>query len=58
MSTLGRMPELEVSLKTLIINKLLQTIEHDDARVRTEALRAIVCDIFFLIKIIQCKTKF
>ncbi|CAF3187051.1 unnamed protein product [Rotaria socialis] len=45
LSTLGRVSDLEASLKTSIINKLLQAIEHDDARVRAEALRAMV-DLF------------
>ncbi|CAM4807411.1 unnamed protein product [Rotaria magnacalcarata] len=45
LSTLGRIPDLEASLKTSIINKLLQAIEHDDARIRAEALRAMV-DLF------------
>ncbi|CAF3477085.1 unnamed protein product [Rotaria sp. Silwood1] len=42
LSTLGRITDLESSLQLSIINKLLQAIEHDDARVRAEALRAIV----------------
>ncbi|CAF2644910.1 unnamed protein product [Rotaria sp. Silwood2] len=45
LSTFGRTTDLESSLKLLIINKLLQAIEHDDARVRAEALRTIV-DLF------------
>ncbi len=45
LGTLGRISDLESSIKLLIINKLLQAIDHDDARVRAEALRTIV-DLF------------
>ena len=42
LGTLGRISDLESSLQTLTVNKLLQAIDHDDARVRAEALRTIV----------------
>ena len=42
LGTLGRLTDLPSSYKSLIINKLLQAINHDDARVRAEALRTIV----------------
>ena len=42
LGTLGRLPGLQSSFKSQIVNKLLQAINHDDARVRAEALRTIV----------------
>ena len=42
LGTLGRLVDLDSSLKTSIVNKLLQVIDHDDARIRAEALRTIV----------------
>lgn len=42
LDTLGRHPDLDGALQSSIINKLLQVIDHDDARVRAEALRTIV----------------
>ncbi|UJR35873.1 hypothetical protein I4U23_028616 [Adineta vaga] len=45
LGNLGRLSDLDESLKLTIINKLLQAIDHDDARVRAESLRTIV-DLF------------
>lgn len=42
MATLAQQPDIDRSIQTLIIDKLLQVIDHDDARVRAEALRTIV----------------
>ncbi|CAF0916685.1 unnamed protein product [Adineta steineri] len=45
LGTLARATDLELTLKSSIVNKLLQAIDHDDARVRAESLRTIV-DLF------------
>ena len=49
LGTLGRISDLQSSLKSSIISKLLQAIDHDDARVRAEALRTIVRDFHLII---------
>ena len=42
LNTLGGLSGLDMSLQSSIISKLLQAIDHDDARIRAEALRTLV----------------
>ena len=55
LSTLGRVPDLDPALQLKIINKLLQAIDHDDARVRAESLRTIVSKFAFCFAIAEIR---